>query len=70
MKIFRIVLLALVFVSSNSVADEYLIDTKGMHASIQFKIAHLGYSLLWGRFNDFDGHLVLTRVVPKHQKLK
>ncbi|HEY9200129.1 MAG TPA: YceI family protein [Gammaproteobacteria bacterium] len=36
-------------------ADNYVIDKKGMHASIQFKISHLGYSWLWGRFNDFDG---------------
>ena len=31
------------------------LDKKGMHASIQFRIMHLGYSWLWGRFNDFDG---------------
>lgn len=37
-------------------ADEYVIDKKGMHASIQFKISHLGYSWLWGRFNDFEGN--------------
>ncbi len=36
-------------------ADDYAIDKKGAHASIQFKISHLGYSWLWGRFNDFDG---------------
>ena len=36
-------------------ASDYVIDNKGMHASIQFKISHLGYSWLWGRFNDFDG---------------
>jgi len=41
--------------SGNIQADEYLIDKKGAHASIQFKISHLGYSWLWGRFNDFDG---------------
>ncbi len=36
-------------------ADDYAIDKKGAHASIQFKISHLGYSWMWGRFNDFDG---------------
>jgi len=36
-------------------AEDYAIDKKGAHASIQFKISHLGYSWLWGRFNDFDG---------------
>jgi polyisoprenoid-binding protein YceI len=36
-------------------AEDYVIDTKGAHASIQFKIAHLGYSWLYGRFNTFSG---------------
>lgn len=34
---------------------KYQIDTKGMHASINFKIQHLGYSWLTGRFDKFDG---------------
>lgn len=36
-------------------ADTYLIDTKGAHAFVQFRIKHLGYSWLYGRFNDFGG---------------
>ena len=36
-------------------ASEYIIDTKGAHAFIQFKIPHLGYSWLLGRFNSFSG---------------
>ena len=36
-------------------ADDYVIDTDGAHASIQFRISHLGYSWLKGRFNDFSG---------------
>ena len=36
-------------------AEEYLIDKKGTHAFIQFRIKHLGYSWLYGRFNDFSG---------------
>ena len=39
----------------SSYARDYLIDTKGMHASIQFRIKHLGFSWLTGRFEDFDG---------------
>ncbi|QBZ82805.1 Protein YceI [Hydrogenovibrio crunogenus] len=34
---------------------KYEIDTKGMHASINFKIQHLGYSWLTGRFDQFGG---------------
>lgn len=36
-------------------ADDYRIDTQGAHASINFKIKHLGYSWLTGRFNNFSG---------------
>jgi len=35
--------------------ERYLIDSKGAHAFIQFRIKHLGYSWLYGRFNDFKG---------------
>ncbi len=48
-------LTAALVTSGNVLADDYAIDTEGAHASIQFKISHLGYSWLWGRFNDFDG---------------
>jgi len=34
---------------------DYVIDTKGAHASIQFSVSHLGYSFVVGRFNDFSG---------------
>lgn len=33
----------------------YEIDTGGMHASVLFKIKHLGYSWLSGRFDQFSG---------------
>ncbi|MGJ8694594.1 MAG: YceI family protein [Thalassotalea sp.] len=36
-------------------AADYVIDYKGAHASINFKVKHLGYSWLTGRFNTFDG---------------
>ena len=35
--------------------EEYMIDTEGGHAFVQFRIQHLGYSWLYGRFNDFGG---------------
>lgn len=40
-------------ISANSA--DYNIDTKGAHASINFKVSHLGYSFTQGRFNTFDG---------------
>lgn len=36
-------------------ADTYKVDTEGMHAFIQFRVKHLGYSWLYGRFNEFSG---------------
>ncbi|NEV63133.1 YceI family protein [Thiorhodococcus minor] len=38
--------------------ERYLIDTEGGHAFIQFRIKHLGYSWLYGRFDDFEGSFV------------
>ena len=38
-----------------ALAADYVIDTEGAHASIQFRISHLGYSWLKGRFNEFAG---------------
>lgn len=38
-----------------ALADTYVIDTKGAHASINFEVNHLGYSMLTGRFNEFEG---------------
>ena len=39
----------------HAAAADYVIDTKGAHASIQFRIKHLGYSWLTGRFDTFSG---------------
>jgi len=50
------VLIASLITLSPALADNYTIDNGGAHSSIQFKISHLGYSWLWGRFNDFEGN--------------
>ncbi|WP_028772601.1 YceI family protein [Shewanella waksmanii] len=42
--------------SSQALAADYVIDTQGAHASIQFKVNHLGYSFVVGRFNEFEGN--------------
>ncbi|WP_298768563.1 YceI family protein [uncultured Shewanella sp.] len=36
-------------------AADYVIDTQGAHASIEFRVSHLGYSFVVGRFNEFEG---------------
>ncbi|EEF81249.1 YceI family protein [Methylophaga thiooxydans] len=36
-------------------AADYVIDTEKAHAFVDFRIQHLGYSWMSGRFNDFAG---------------
>ncbi len=50
-------------------AEEYVIDTKGAHAFVQFRIKHLGYSWLLGRFNDFSGSFVFDEKTPDASKV-
>ncbi|WP_163575972.1 YceI family protein [Halomonas faecis] len=45
---------ALVGVSQAQAAD-YVVDTEGQHAFVQFKINHLGYSYILGSFEEFSG---------------
>jgi len=63
--IYCFILIILSLVTINATADDYVIDNKGMHASIQFKISHLGYSWLWGRFNDFNGSFSYDKNKPE-----
>jgi polyisoprenoid-binding protein YceI len=37
-------------------AADYVIDTEKAHAFIDFRIQHLGFSWMSGRFNDFSGN--------------
>ena len=46
-------------------ADLYIIDTKGAHAFIQFKISHIGKSWLLGRFNQFQGQFEYDEQHPE-----
>ena len=50
-------------------ADNYKIDTEGAHAFIEFKIQHLGYSWLIGRFNQFDGSFSYDENNPNASKV-
>ena len=47
---------SLMALSGSLQAADYVIDKEGQHASINFKISHLGYSWVYGRFNDFSGN--------------
>lgn len=46
-------------------AENYEIDTKGAHAFIQFRVQHLGYSWLYGRFNEFSGTFSYDEAAPE-----
>lgn len=50
-------------------AAEYKVDKAGAHAFINFKIKHLGYSWLTGRFNDFDGQFSYDKSKPNESKI-
>ena len=50
-----LLLLLLTFTTTAQAVEHYQIDTKGMHAFVTFKIQHLGFSWLQGRFNRFSG---------------
>lgn len=64
-----LVSIPLLLVSTILMADDYVIDTKGAHAFIQFKINHLGYSWLLGRFNKFDGEFSYDEKSPSAAKI-
>jgi polyisoprenoid-binding protein YceI len=70
MKNFLIPLMTASFVFATPLqAEEYVIDTKGSHAFIQFRIKHLGYSWLMGRFNEFGGRFSYDEKNPQASKI-
>ncbi len=70
----------LILVSAMSVAmagavqaDEhsgtYAFDKEGDHQFVMFRISHLGYSWLYGRFNEFDGEFVYDAQNPANSSV-
>ena len=53
-----------------ALAADYVIDSKGAHASINFRIKHLGYSWLTGRFDKFSGNFSFDENAPADSKVK
>ncbi len=51
-------------------AAEFAFDKKGMHASITWRIKHLGYSWMSGRFDNFDGTFSFDDKAPDASKVK
>ena len=50
-------------------AATYKIDVEGAHAFVQFKIKHLGYSWLLGRFYTFDGSFDWDAKLPNNSSV-
>jgi polyisoprenoid-binding protein YceI len=59
--------------SSMALADQpggtYKFDTKGTHQFVMFKISHLGYSWLYGQFNDFTGEFTADAENPENSQV-
>jgi polyisoprenoid-binding protein YceI len=51
-------------------AADYVIDTEKAHAFIHFRIKHLGYSWLLGRFNEFEGTFSYDEANPAASKVE
>lgn len=50
--------------------EHYVIDTKGAHAAIEFRIKHLGFSWLVGRFDDFSGNFTWDGDNPHNSRVE
>ena len=55
---------------SAQAAENYVIDTQKHHAFIQFKVKHLGYSWLLGRFDAFTGSFTYDAKHPEKNSVK
>ncbi len=65
---FLALILAITSITAQA-AERYLIDTKGMHAFITFRIQHLGFSWLEGRFNRFSGEFTYDETNPANNRV-
>ncbi len=62
-------LVAALVVATPASAADYAIDTKGAHASINFRVNHLGFSWLTGRFDTFSGTFSYDANAPEASKV-
>jgi len=61
---------AMLALAAPAAAVDYEIDTRGAHAFIEFRIKHLGYSWLLGRFNRFRGEFSYDKKHPETNRVK
>jgi len=62
-------LLAMTGMGTAAQAAEYKFDIPGMHASIDFRISHLGFSWMTGRFDRFDGSFTFDEANPENSRV-
>jgi len=65
-----LVIMVFVVATGQAGAADYLIDSKNAHAFIQFKISHMGFSYVLGRFNNFEGTFTYDEAEPSASKVK
>jgi len=66
----KYLLMGLLLTTAAASADTYKIDTDGAHAFVQFKIKHLGYSWLYGRFDTFSGEFEFDEANPENASIE
>lgn len=54
---------------AESESSQYIIDQEDAHAFIQFRVKHLGFSWLYGRFNDFSGDFTFDEKDPSKNQV-
>jgi len=64
-----LVLMSILTAGLPAQAARYVIDTQKHHAFITFKIKHLGYSWLLGRFDSFSGDFSYDEKHPENNKV-
>jgi polyisoprenoid-binding protein YceI len=64
------VLISALSLAGPALAADYVIDTARGHASINFRIKHLGFSWLTGRFDDFSGTFSFDEANPAASKVR
>jgi polyisoprenoid-binding protein YceI len=59
LNILFVLALSVALLSSAQAADKYTVDA--LHSSVQFKVAHKGAGFTHGRFNQFEGSIVIDQ---------
>lgn len=65
----KALILAAVLAGMPAVAANYVVDSEGAHASVNFKISHMGFSYIVGRFNDLSGTFVYDENNPAGNRI-